>query len=104
MSDINEADLTALLAELRHQAANGYMTCQYAALRALIAERDGLRNERDALLGEVAKEVTASAQRASDLIAERNALKTRVMALEKELAVDTMAVIAAMRKGDANAE
>lgn len=39
MSDINEADLTALLAELRDEAANGYKTCQYAALRALIAER-----------------------------------------------------------------
>ena len=39
MSDINEADLSALLAELRDQAANGYKTCQYAALTALIAER-----------------------------------------------------------------
>lgn len=39
MSDINEADLTALLAELRDHAANGYKTCQYAALTALVAER-----------------------------------------------------------------
>ena len=39
MSDINEADLSALLAELRDQAAYGYKTCQYAALTALIAER-----------------------------------------------------------------
>ena len=39
MSDINEADLTALLAELREHAANGYKTCQYAALTALVAER-----------------------------------------------------------------
>lgn len=36
---INEADLTALLAELRDRAANGYKTCQYAALTALVAER-----------------------------------------------------------------
>lgn len=43
MSDINEADLTALLAELRDQAANGYKTCQYAALTALVAERDALQ-------------------------------------------------------------
>ena len=49
MSDINEADLAALLEELRHQAANGYMTCQYAALRALVAERDALQEENIAL-------------------------------------------------------
>jgi hypothetical protein len=39
MSDINETDLAYLLGELRDQAANGYKTCQYAALTALIAER-----------------------------------------------------------------
>lgn len=43
MSNINEADLTALLAELRDHAANGYKTSQYAALTALVAERYLLR-------------------------------------------------------------
>lgn len=45
---------------------------QYAALTALVAERDALRKERNALLAELTTEITVSAQRVANLIAERD--------------------------------
>ena len=73
MPDTNDNDIDALLAELRDQAANGYKTCQYAALTALVAERDELKERVEQL-----KQVNTTAV---TIISERDALRKRVAEL-----------------------